>query len=126
MRQEERGKDGGKGGERDREGEKGTGGAGEEKDKGAEREMQEETRQERKDEVLGELQRDAGCLSPTALPPHSPLPCPPHLRWPWLTGWPRETARQVRSRRKGEEKQSLLGFCEQYCFVAGTKHSTFQ
>lgn len=34
-------------------------------------------------------------------------------------------ARQARSHRNGEEKQSLLGFGEQYYFIARTKHSTF-
>lgn len=124
VRQEEKRKEGGKDGESDREGEKGTSGAGKEKGKGAE--MQEERRQEREDEVLGELQREVVCLSPMALPPHSQLLWPPQLRWPWLTGWRQRTARQGRSHRKGEEKQLLLGFCERYCFVAGTKHSTFQ
>jgi len=126
VRQEERDKEGGKDEERDREGEKGTSGAGIEKGKGAVREKGEERQQETKDEALRELQRDASCLSPTALAPQSQLPCLPHLRWPWLTGWLWGKARQARSCRKGEEKQLLLGFCERYCFVAGTKHSTFQ
>lgn len=77
-----------------------------------ERERQRGWTRDARGEVAGEegrgprwVQRDVGCLSPTALPPRSPLPCPPYLRWPWLTGWLRGTARQARSCRKGEEKQ---------------------
>lgn len=48
--------------------------------------MQEERWQERKDMVLVELQREAHCLSPTAILPHSQIPCTPHLHWPWFAG----------------------------------------
>lgn len=52
---------------RDREDEKGTCRAGKEEGKGA----KQDTQEERKDEALGQSQRGAGCLSPTALLLHS-------------------------------------------------------
>lgn len=86
--------------------------------------MQEERWQERKDAVHVEL--EGGSLpqphsnpTPQADPMH---PTAPLALVHWLWGM----ARQVRSCRKGEEKQLLLGFGEQYCFVARTKHLTFQ
>lgn len=92
----------------------------EENGKGAGCEMQEERQIERGDEVWGETQGDVCGPSPIAVHPLLLLPCT------LCIPTPTSPARQERRHGKGEEEPSLYSFCEQYCFVAGTKHLTFQ
>lgn len=69
----------------------------------------------------GGTTRGRGLPQPHISPSPPPMsPAPPQARF---TGWLQGTARQVRSHRKRGEDRSLLGFCERYCLVAGTKHS---
>lgn len=124
----EKGKKKGEAGE-DREG-------GRERWREGQRRAPEEQGKRLSEDARGEVAGEEGCgprrvTEGGSVPqPHSnptPQPAPMHPTPPLalvhrLWGM----ARQARSCRNGEEKQSLLGFGERYCFVARTKHSTFQ
>lgn len=113
--QEKIGKEGGKEGERDRE--------------GHQRSRKRGSVRDARGEVAGEEGRGPRRVTEGgSLPQQSYPTASSHA--PHTSTGPGSLAvgngKQPRSCRKGEERQSLLGFGEQYCFVARTKHSTFQ